>query len=64
MATKVEKQQEMFSLIESWRAGGENQQVFCKSHGIAVLPTVHFITGIRNTVGCTMIPLSHRALYL
>lgn len=35
MATKVEKQQEMFSLIESWRAGGENQQVFCKSHGIA-----------------------------
>lgn len=35
MATKVEKQQEMFSLIESWRTSGENQQVFCKSRGIA-----------------------------
>lgn len=30
MATALEKQEQMFSLIESWQASGQSQQAFCK----------------------------------
>ena len=33
MATKSEKQQAMFSMIESWKASGQSQQEFCKAQG-------------------------------
>jgi len=35
MATKAEKQQEMFSMIESWKSSGQSQHEFCKSRGLA-----------------------------
>lgn len=35
MATKSEKRQAMFSMIESWKASGQSQQVFCKTQGLA-----------------------------
>jgi len=33
MTAKLEKQQSMFSMIESWKASGESQQEFCKAQG-------------------------------
>ena len=35
MATQSEKQQAMFSIIESWKSSGQGQQEFCKAHGQA-----------------------------
>lgn len=35
MATLTEKQETMFSIIESWRDSGQSQQAFCKAQGIA-----------------------------
>jgi len=35
MATKGERQQVMFSMIESWKESGKSQQEFCKSRGLA-----------------------------
>jgi len=35
MTTKPEKQQAMFSMIESWKGSGQGQQSFCKTQGIA-----------------------------
>ena len=35
MATKGERQQEMFSVIECWKDSGQSQQQFCKSKGLA-----------------------------
>ena len=35
MATKSEKQQSMFSMIEMWKSSGQSQQEFCKAQGQA-----------------------------
>lgn len=35
MASREEKQQEMFSMIELWKSSGESQQAFCKLQGLA-----------------------------
>ena len=35
MATKSEKRQAMFSIIESWKSSGQSQQDFCESQGLA-----------------------------
>ena len=35
MATKSEKEQVMFSMIETWKNSGQSQQVFCKTQGLA-----------------------------
>jgi hypothetical protein len=35
MATKLEKQQSMFSMIEAWKSSGQDQREFCKSRGQA-----------------------------
>ncbi len=34
MATKLEKQESMFSMIESWKSSGQSQQEFCKAQGL------------------------------
>lgn len=34
MITNLEKEQKMFSLIESWKGSGKTQQAFCKEHDI------------------------------
>jgi len=35
MATKLEKQQAMFSMIETWKSSGQSQQEFCKARSQA-----------------------------
>lgn len=35
MTTRSEKQQAMFSMIESWKSSGQSQQDFCKTQGLA-----------------------------
>lgn len=35
MATALENQEQMFSLIESWKASGQSQQAFCKTQNIS-----------------------------
>ena len=35
MTTKSEKQQAMFTMIESWRISGRSQQDFCKTENLA-----------------------------
>lgn len=35
MAANSEKEQMMFSMIESWKDSGKSQQDFCKEQGIA-----------------------------
>jgi hypothetical protein len=35
MATKTQKRELMFSLIESWKASGQNQHEFCKANNLA-----------------------------
>lgn len=35
MATKAEKEQMMFSMIEEWKGSGQNQHEFCKTKGLA-----------------------------
>lgn len=35
MATKTEKREAMFSLIENWKSSGQGQHDFCKSQGLA-----------------------------
>ena len=35
MTTKSEKQQAMFSKIESWKNSGQSQQDFCKTENLA-----------------------------
>lgn len=35
MTTKLEKQQAMFSMIETWKSSGQRQQAFCKAQGQA-----------------------------
>jgi hypothetical protein len=34
MATALEKQEQMFSLIDTWKASGQSQQAFCKTQNI------------------------------
>ena len=35
MTTKLEKQQAMFSMIETWKSSGQSQQAFCKAQSQA-----------------------------
>lgn len=35
MTTKSEKQQAMFTMIESWKNSGRSQQDFCKTENVA-----------------------------
>lgn len=35
MTTKSEKQQAMFTVIESWKNSGQSQQDFCKTENLA-----------------------------
>lgn len=35
MATKTEKREAMFSLIETWKSSGQNQHEFCEANGLA-----------------------------
>ena len=35
MTTKSEKQQAMFSMIESWKNSGQSQRDFCKTENLA-----------------------------
>jgi len=35
MTAKEEKQQAMFSVIDSWKSSGQSQHEFCKAKGIA-----------------------------
>ena len=35
MTTKSEKQQAMFTMIESWKNSGQSQQEFCKTENLA-----------------------------
>lgn len=35
MTTKEQKQEAMFSLIESWQSSGQTQHEFCKAQGLA-----------------------------
>ena len=35
MATKLEKQESMFSMIETWKSSGQSQQEFCRAQDLA-----------------------------
>ena len=56
MTTKSEKQQAMFSKIESWKNSGRNQQDFCKTENMAYCVFHYWYKKYRGLEGATTSP--------